>query len=91
MSEKRNVLVHAHIFKNAGSSFDDALTDFFKQSFVDHRDDKNLIQGKMDYLVSYLDTHTEIQAFSSHSIHFIPQNTEKYQFLPMCFLRYHID
>lgn len=90
MSEKRNVLVHVHIFKNAGSSFDDALTDFFKQSFVDHRDDKNLIQGKMDYLVSYLDTHTEIQAFSSHSIHFIPQNTEKYQFLPTYFLRHPI-
>ncbi len=85
------ILLHVHIFKNAGSSFDDALKHFFDDAFVDHRDDKDIIKGKMDYLENYLETHPKIQAFSSHSIYFIPKNTDKYNFFPVYFLRHPID
>ena len=87
----KNILVHVHIFKNAGSSFDDALNRFYRDDFIDHRDDSELLIGKMDYLEKYLDSHPNIQAFSSHSIHFLPQNTDKYNFLPIYLLRHPID
>jgi len=32
----RHVLVHAHIFKNAGTTFDFSLSRFFGHDFVDH-------------------------------------------------------
>ena len=88
---KKNILLHVHIFKNAGSSFDDALKRFYGDHFVDHRDDADLVKGKMAYLEKYLDSHPEIQAFSSHSVHFLPQDTDKYKILPVYFLRHPID
>jgi len=87
----KNILLHAHIFKNAGSSFDDALKHFYGDSFVDNRDDEDLIKSKMNYLEKYLDTHPKVQAFSSHSVHFLPKDTDKYHFLPVYFLRHPID
>ena len=83
----KNILLHVHIFKNAGSSFDDALKRFYGDAFVDHRDDNDIIKGKMAYLENYLDAHPKIQAFSSHSIYFNPENSDKYHFFPAYFLR----
>jgi len=74
LNKHRNILIHTHIFKNAGSSYDGALRNFFGEAFVDYRDDQDIVRGKMDYLLEYLDTHPDIQAFSSHSVHFLPQN-----------------
>ena len=90
MAEK-NILLHVHIFKNAGSSFDDAIKRFFGDTFVDHRDDSDIVKGKMEYLEEYLNTHQEIRAFSSHSIYFLPKNTDTYNFFPVYFLRHPID
>lgn len=87
----KNILLHVHIFKNAGSSFDDALSHFFKDAFVDHREDEALRKGKMSYLTEYFDKHPKIEAFSSHSIYFMPENTEKYSFHPVYFLRHPVD
>ncbi len=83
----KNILLHVHIFKNAGSSFDDALKRFYGDAFVDHREDADLVKGKMAYLENYLDSHPKIQAFSSHSIYFNPEDSDKYHFLPAYFLR----
>lgn len=90
-SMDRDVIVHVHIFKNAGSSFDDALLNFFNNNFVDHREDEALKKGKMAYLTKYLDDHPNIKAFSSHSVYFIPTNTEKFRFHPIYFLRNPIE
>lgn len=87
----KNILLHVHIFKNAGSSFDDALKRFYKDAFIDHRDDTDLVKGKMPYLENYLDSHPKIQALSSHSVHFSPQDTDNYRFLTVYFLRHPID
>ncbi len=88
---KKNILLHVHIFKNAGSSFDDALHHFFGKGFVDHRDDKDLKKGKMDYLLKYLDSNPKVEAFSSHSIHFLPEESDAYGFFTAYFLRHPID
>ncbi len=89
--EIKNILLHAHIFKNAGSSFDDALGSFFASSFVDHRDDQDVIDGKMNYLIEYFNSHPKISAFSSHSMHLQPKNTAKYRFHTVHLLRHPIE
>jgi len=89
--KKRDIIVHAHIFKNAGSSFDSALKELFMEQFVDHRDDQQIVRGKEEYLINFLDQHQNIQAFSSHSIHFYPKNNEKYNLYPVYFVRHPID
>jgi len=88
---KRDILVHIHIFKNAGTSFDFALQEHFGEAFVDHRDDNALLEGKQEYLVDFLDKNPEIKAFSSHSLHFRLENTDRYRFIPVYFLRHPIE
>jgi|GEM_PF-670948 tetratricopeptide (TPR) repeat protein len=88
---QRDILIHIHIFKNAGTSFDFALREHFGEAFVDHRDDRALIEGRQEYLVDFLDKNPDIKAFSSHSIHFIPQDTDRYRFIPVYFLRHPIE
>jgi len=41
----RPVLVHAHMFKNAGSTLDWSLARSFGKGFVDHREDRGMKQG----------------------------------------------
>lgn len=88
---KRDIIVHTHIFKNAGSSFDSSLGENFAEDFVDHRDDADIVKGKQDYLEKYLNEHTSVKAFSSHSIHFKPQNTESLTLHNVYMLRHPIE
>jgi tetratricopeptide (TPR) repeat protein len=87
----RNIIVHIHIFKNAGTTFDYTLKRNFGNDFVDHREDQDIIKGKIQYLINFLNNNTEIKAFSSHSIHFLLTNNEKFNFLPVYFLRHPIE
>lgn len=66
----RNVLVHAHIFKNAGTTFDFTLKNNFGEAFVDHREDERFLEGKNAYLLEYLKDNSGLKALSSHSLHF---------------------
>ncbi|MCK5536708.1 MAG: sulfotransferase family 2 domain-containing protein [Bacteroidales bacterium] len=88
---KKDVIVHIHIFKNAGSSFDSSLRENFGKNFVDHRDDADIVKGKEQYLMQYLKAHQNINAFSSHSIHFQPQSSEAFSLHPIYFLRHPIE
>jgi hypothetical protein len=63
----RPVLIHAHMFKNAGSSFDWSLQRNFGDAFVDHRDD-DLMKNGAGYFGSWLQQHHHCQAISSHWI-----------------------
>lgn len=67
--KSRQLLIHAHMFKNAGTTFDNSLQGSFGDGFIDHRDDDDMRKGA-DYLGPYLQEHTEIQALSSHWITF---------------------
>lgn len=87
----RNIILHVHIFKNAGTSFDSALRTNFGEDFIDHRDDKALVQGKQEYLENFLREHPDVKAFSSHSIHFKPISNDEFNFIPVYFLRHPID
>ena len=69
----RTVLVHAHMFKNAGSTFDWSLQRCFGDDFVDHRDDDAMREGAT-YLGPYILDRPRLRALSSHWVKFpLPQ------------------
>lgn len=86
----RNVLVHTHIFKNAGSSFDDALARNFGDSFVEHRED-HLIHKNKDFLNAYMSENQNLQAFSSHSVYDKPKSFDNVIYYTAYFVRHPID
>ena len=67
ISGQRIVILHNHIFKNAGTTIDWALQRNFGDAFVDHRDDQLMRQGK-SYLEYYLLDNKQIKALSSHHL-----------------------
>lgn len=70
---ERHLLLHAHMFKNAGSTFDSSLQRSFAESFVDHRDDAAMRRGA-DYLGPYIQQRSDLQCISSHWVTFpLPQ------------------
>ena len=86
----RPVIVHCHLFKNAGSTLDWSLQRQFGAGFVDHRDDDNMRRGAA-YLKPYLEAHKQVSAISSHHIRFPLPNSEQLQLLPLISLRHPID
>ena len=65
----RQLLLHAHMFKNAGSSLDQSLRRSFGDAFTDHRDD-DAMRGGAAYLGPYIENHAGLRALSSHWITF---------------------
>ena len=61
------VLVHCHMFKNAGSTLDWSLERLFGHAFVDHRDDEPM-RNEAGYLKTWLETHPKVNAVSSHHV-----------------------
>jgi len=84
----RQVLVHAHIFKNAGTTFDASLRRCFGECFVDHRDDQAFLKDRNAYLLDYLGEHPQVQALSSHSLHFRITGQPGLTLHPVYFLRH---
>ena len=88
--KQRNVIIHCHIFKNAGSTLDSALLQNFDDSFVDHRED-HLIRGNKNFLNNYLQDNPHIKAFSSHSVFYTPKSFDNIVLHPIYFLRHPIE
>lgn len=86
----RTILIHNHIFKNAGSTIDWALQKNFGQGFVDHRDNDSMRKGK-DYLGPYLTQNKSILALSSHHLSLPLPDLEKTQLLKIMMFRHPIE
>jgi len=72
-ARSRAVLLHAHLFKNAGSTFDWSLQRSFGDAFTDHRDDDAMRRGA-EYLGPYIQERPRLRALSSHWVTFpLPQ------------------
>lgn len=71
-SRPSHVLLHCHLFKNAGTTIDWALKRSFGWGFVDHRRDRAMIKGGKGYLEKYLALRGYIKAVSSHHMPFDP-------------------
>lgn len=67
-----DVLLHCHIFKNAGTTIDVALERSFGSAFFDHREDIKLRREGMEGVEDFLDANPRIFALSSHHMPFDP-------------------
>jgi hypothetical protein len=89
-SGPRPVIVHCHIFKNAGTTLDWSLQRQFGSGFVDHRDDDSMRKGAA-FLGPFLQSNPDISAISSHHVQLpLPESTEL-ELLPIIALRHPID
>jgi len=62
----RHILLHGHIFKNAGSTFDWSLQRSFGRGFLDHRDDKPMRLAGSEVLAQLVAENPDLRAISSH-------------------------
>ena len=83
------VIIHVHLFKNAGSTFDWSLKRNFGSAFIDHRDDDQMRKGAA-YLGPYL-KRWRPKAISSHHIKLPLPEIEGMRLLPVFLLRHPID
>ncbi|MDP3297581.1 MAG: sulfotransferase family 2 domain-containing protein [Thermodesulfovibrionia bacterium] len=87
---ERTVIIHCHIFKNAGTIFDRSLERNFGQAFFVHRDDEKMKKGA-EYLGPFLHEHTYIKALSSHHIRFPLPDVSNTRLLPTLIIRHPVD
>ena len=79
------VLVHHHIFKNAGSTVDFSLEKIFKSDF-------RILDGvPFDEIYKILTENKSIKAISSHHFHSHQFVLEGFEFLDIIFLRHPLD
>jgi len=91
MNLKKHIIIHFHIFKNAGTT----LEEIFKKNFGDNAISKDTgdPRGILSWakVFSHLINYPEVKAFSSHQIRFpIPDNSD-FSLLPFVLLRHPID
>lgn len=88
--EHRAIIVHCHMFKNAGSTFDWSLNRCFRGDFLDHRDDTSMKQGAA-YLGPFLEENSSLRAISTHALMLPLPNVPSARLLPVFFLRHPIE
>lgn len=88
---KRTVIIHRHLFKNAGTTFDGILEKNFGEAFCDHREDIPMRQAGPQYLIRYLVENPHIKALSSHHIWFNMPLHPNIELIPVVFLRHPIE
>ena len=87
----RFVLLHYHIFKNAGSTIEDILDHSFGDRFATL---ETPVEGGIvsnSDLIAFLDAHPHVCAFSSHQIRYPMPLAPGYLFFDICFLRDPLD
>jgi len=87
---ERTVIIHCHIFKNAGTTFEWSLERNFGQAFLVHRDDEKMKKGA-EYLGPFLYENPNIKALSSHHIKFPLPEIPNTRLLPVFIIRHPID
>lgn len=87
----RHVILHGHIFKNAGTTFDWSLERCFGEGFVDHRDDKTMRERRARHLAELVNDAPSLRALSSHHLCFPRPDLEDVTFHPVYFLRHPIE
>ena len=87
----RLVILHYHIFKNAGSTIEDILDHSFGERFakLDTPAHEGLISNPD--MVRFFDARPNLRAFSSHQVRHPLPEAPGYLFFDICFLRDPID
>lgn len=91
--QTRFVIVHVHIFKNAGTTLDWVFAKNFGNDFHDHRDDESMVDGGRGYLRRYIVEHSKVKAISSHHIYFNPASISipRTRVIPVYIIRHPIE
>jgi len=87
---ERTIVIHCHIFKNAGHTFDQSLKNYFGDSFLIHRDAEKMKRGAA-YLGPFISENPNLKALSSHHIRFPLPEIQYVKLLPALILRHPID
>jgi hypothetical protein len=87
----RFVLLHYHILKNAGSTVEEILYQNFRDRLLRYDIPNRDEEVTQAHLVSLLEEHPEVSAFSSHQIYYPVPQAPGFLFFPLCFLRDPLD
>jgi hypothetical protein len=87
MKQKRVVIAHAHLFKNAGSTIDWILKRNFAKRFADNREDCKMGTDP-SYLFEFLDSNPRLSALSSHSLPLPIPESEWFEFHTIAMIRH---
>lgn len=87
----RTVLVHFHIFKNGGTTFDHALKREFRRGFAEFDGDRPRYVHIPDEITAYLRDHPKVLALSSHHLRFPLPQVADLRLLPALFVRHPLD
>lgn len=86
----RNVIIHAHLFKNAGTTLDWALKRSFGPRFFEHHDQKS-IRLNPNHLGEFLEEQPKLAVISSHHVQFPLPELPDITFFPLIMLRHPVD
>lgn len=89
-SSARPVIVHCHIFKNAGSTFDWSLRNNFGDCFLEYRERRAMPLGG-EGLARIIAAHPEVRAISGHSVSLPLAPVPGHRLLPALFIRHPIE
>ncbi|WP_136798312.1 glycosyltransferase [Desulfosediminicola ganghwensis] len=89
-NKPRYILLHCHLFKNAGTTFDWSLHRFFGAKFYEHHDDEQMKRGRK-YLGPFLKENKGISALTSHHVTFPLPTEESLHLIPAIIFRHPID
>jgi len=89
--DKRPVILHYHIYKNAGTTVEAVLEREFGLFFstLDTGDANAVISN--DELLAWLEAHDTIAALSSHQIRYPRPASDGFEFFDICFIRHPLD
>jgi hypothetical protein len=87
----RHVLIHGHIFKNAGTTFDWSLARSFGEDFLDHREDRQMREQAAKCLRTVVSAAPGLRAVSSHHMCYPLPDMSDIAFHPVYLLRHPIE
>jgi hypothetical protein len=87
----RHIILHGHIFKNAGTTFDWSLQNKFGNGFLDHREDKLMRQQGREHLAQLVADNPQLTAISSHHMTRDLPEIPAVHFLPVYLLRHPLE
>ncbi len=91
MGQRRNIILHYHIFKNAGSTLAAALERNFGKNFVQLHSPHHNERISGDALLAFVQAQPEVVAISSHHLSPPPPQTDGIRFHEVLILRDPLD
>jgi len=90
-NKKEPVILHFHLFKNAGSTVEWIFTQNFSPNVVRMDTDHPSKILSNEVVLNYLHAHPKVKFFSSHQLRLPIPESSHFQFIPSLFIRHPID